>query len=124
VIIIGQIPIIEGDWRCTEKALRFPFLTCAVRDVPLEPHVSDINEKLRDFARESERVRYFEVTRYLCPGALCSGYGRDGEPLYFNEDHLSMVGAWKLGEEILATDGVPDVFKQIVSHIDEKRLVQ
>jgi len=120
VIIIGQIPIIEGDWRCNEKALRFPFLTCAVPDAPLEPHVSDANEKLHNFARVTESVRYFEVTRYLCPTQLCSGYGRDGEALYYNEDHLTMVGSWKLGEKILATDGVPDVFKQIASRIAEK----
>jgi peptidoglycan/LPS O-acetylase OafA/YrhL len=114
VIIIGKAPVTPGfDRRCSKKALHFPFLSCRVPDTPLGADIAEINERLSNFARQSAGIQYFDVSGYLCPHGLCSAYGSDGEILYYDSDHLTMVGSWRLGNKILTTDGVPNQFKQI-----------
>lgn len=114
VILIGKAPEMVGfDRLCREKALSFPFLDCPTINLPLSPDVANINEKLHQFAQRTANVQYFDATHYLCPDGICSTHGRDGEPLYYDQSHLSMSASWKLGDEILMMDGVPVVFKLI-----------
>jgi peptidoglycan/LPS O-acetylase OafA/YrhL len=115
VIIIGKVPVISGfDRLCREKALRFPFLNCPIKKMPLSVAIYDMNARLSQFANKTAHVRYFDATAFLCPKGMCSAYDGNGNPMYFDEEHLTMAASWELGKEILLVDGVPEPFRQRV----------
>ena len=111
VVLIGEAPWIPGyDRRCPEKALTYPFLACSRAPVPLTTKVAGVNAELRSFADHTPGVRYFEATSYLCPGGLCASHTASGEPVYFDETHLTQAASVELGREIIAHDGLPRAF--------------
>jgi peptidoglycan/LPS O-acetylase OafA/YrhL len=116
VILLGKAPVISGyDRRCQEKALSYPFLECFHASVPLSEDVANINASLRRFAESTPNVEYFEVTPYLCPKGDCRAFDTDGEPLYYDQNHLTLAASWKLGNQIVHSDGVPAPFAKIAT---------
>ena len=114
LIILIKVPVIPGYYRlCREKALSYPFLDCPNITVPLSKEIADVYAKLRLFAEQTENVRYFDATSYLCPNQRCSAFGPDGEPKYFDSGHLTLAASSKLGAEIVSRDGVPGPFALI-----------
>ena len=108
VLLLGKMPTVEGyDARCPQKQLTFPFLSCPVLRRPLSDEVKAANTTLSGLARGHERVAYFDMTPYMCTDGGCQSIGSDGEPLYFDESHISMAASWKLGTEIMKANGMP-----------------
>lgn len=116
VILIGKAPTIpDFDRRCREKALSYPFLNCQFPSVPLSDEVGKINAKLREFAKNTANVGYFDVAPYLCNDGLCSAFDPQGRPRYYDPDHLSMTASWELGKDIWQREGVPSPFNLIAN---------
>jgi peptidoglycan/LPS O-acetylase OafA/YrhL len=114
VVVLGKVPIVEGyDRRCPEKALTFPFLECPAPKAVLTEDIAAANRALRRFAEQEANVSYFEITPYLCTNGRCDASAPDGEPLYYDSSHLSMAASWRLGQELLASHGVPAVFLRV-----------
>jgi hypothetical protein len=114
VILIGKAPVMLGyDRLCREKALSYPFLNCERITRPIAEAVTPINERLRSFADQTQNVRYFDATSFLCPGGRCSAYAADGKPLYYDPNHLNVKGSAELGLAIVAADGVPAAFEPV-----------
>jgi peptidoglycan/LPS O-acetylase OafA/YrhL len=112
VVILGEVPGVPGyDRRCREKGLTYPFLTCPHIALPLSARVADNNQALRAMAEGIPGARYFDANTYLCPAGLCTAYWPSGEPIYYDETHLSLEASLRLGQEILSREGVPPPFK-------------
>ena len=111
VVILGEVPWVPGyDRRCREKALTYPFLTCPRIALPLSAPVSHNNQELRAMAEGIPGARYFDATAYLCPANLCAAYWPTGEPIYYDETHISLAASTALGRQIVSRDGVPKAF--------------
>ncbi len=116
VVLLGKMPTMPGyDRRCPEKQLTFPLLACPSFALPMDDGVKAVNATLRGFAERSEHVDYFDMTPYLCTGGLCHSNGSDGEPLYYDQSHISMAASWKLGREIQDTHGMPPAFAAVAA---------
>ncbi len=117
VIIIGKIPAIPGyDRRCREKALGYPGLDCPrVTAVPSEGVVA-VNARLKQFAEHTPQVSYFDPTRFLCPDGVCEALNEQGEPRYYDTNHLTIPMSWKLGWSILRREGLPAVFRPLAAN--------
>lgn len=114
VIILGKVPVIKSyDRSCQEKAISFPFIECKAKTVQLSEDVASINQQLKEFAYSTPHVEYFDITKYICPKNQCSAFDENGNALYYDQEHLNLVGSWKLGEDILIHDGVPTAFISI-----------
>jgi peptidoglycan/LPS O-acetylase OafA/YrhL len=114
VIIIGNIPIIYGyDRLCREKAISFPGVSCHFERVPLDPDVVATNASLQRLAATRPAVRYYDANEHLCPAGICDANDPQGKPQYFNTSHLSLTGSSRLGQRIIATQGVPNVFERL-----------
>jgi len=112
VIVLGRAPQFPGfDRRCAEKALRFPHMSCADHVVPLQSEVVDINQRLLGIAAAVPNAAYFDANGLLCPQSNCRLNGSDGWPQYFDSSHLSVSGSTELGRKILASGGLPTVFR-------------
>ncbi len=112
----GQDPGGAGyDRRCREKQLSYPGLSCA--DIVTAPsrEIVAANDRLRSFAASVPGVDYFEATSYVCPGGVCSTTGMDGLPRYFDQSHLTMEASFKLGRQVVASEGVPRPFATIAA---------
>jgi peptidoglycan/LPS O-acetylase OafA/YrhL len=114
VILIGKAPSFPSyDRRCHEKALSYPLLSCPKTSAPLDPDVMSANNQLRSFSDRTPNVAFFDVSPYFCHDGACSPYDAAGNPLYYDQSHLSMPSSWKLGERIIRQDGVPTSFARI-----------
>ena len=49
-------------------------------------------QQLRELRRDYLNLTVWDPFALLCPGAICSAFDRDGQPLYFDADHLSGHG--------------------------------
>ncbi len=115
VLLIGKAPVPEGfDRLCNLKALRFPGLKCDTTPRPLSKEIARTNDRLRDFAMKHSNVEYFDLTSLLCPDNQCRAYNQQGVPLYVDSHHLSLMAAWSLGRSILARDGLPTAFQELI----------
>ena len=108
VVVLGKMPVVPSfDRRCPVKQLTFPFLRCEAEQVRLGGDVRRVNEALRAFAAGHQRLGYFDMTPYLCADGWCRSNSPDGEPLYYDPGHISMLASWKLGAEIQEKFGMP-----------------
>ncbi|MEM7081433.1 MAG: acyltransferase family protein [Pseudomonadota bacterium] len=113
VIILGHGPIAYGyDTLCREKQLGFAGVACSEAPVPLDRRIIDTNTRLQQLAARYPNVDYFDANAYLCPGDVCPLYVKD-EPVFFDPYHLTIAASWRIGEEIVKREGVPQVFEQI-----------
>ena len=114
VILLGKAPIHpDYDRLCQEKAISFPMMICEYPYTPLSMEILKSNEKLREFANQHQNVEYYDFNEFLCPNGYCSVYDEDGYPLYYDTQHLSLDGSWRLGKQIYEKVGVPYPFTLI-----------
>ncbi|MES9957575.1 MAG: acyltransferase family protein [Sedimenticola sp.] len=115
VILLGKVPQVNSyDRVCKEKAITLTWLQCDYDDNPLSPNIAAVNAKLKAFAEDTERVDYYDIVDYLCPGGICSAYDEDGDALYYDATHLSLPASWKIGRQIInKSQLVPPVFDAI-----------
>ena len=111
VILLGKSPVVSGfDRECRQKALTFPGAVCSMQPVKMSSKVLEVNRALRDFALRTKNVEYFDATDFLCPGGECALENAEGQPVYFDSNHLTMRASWELGRSIIARSGVPQPF--------------
>jgi hypothetical protein len=96
------------------RALSYPFLRCPTGRAPLAQAVVAINARLKAFADREPNVKYFDLTSHLCNSDGCLVFDSDGSPLYYDPNHLSMPGSWRVGRDVLLQQhGVPEAFSAI-----------
>ena len=116
VILIGKAPVFAGyDRKCLQKAELYPLVSCADQGLSIDVAVSKMNESLIAYAQRTQGVEYFDVTDAICKNFMCSPFDSSGRGLYFDSEHLSMGGSWRIGKLIVGRSGVPKVF-QVLSH--------
>lgn len=114
VVLIGKAPVIDSyDRLCREKGISFPLVNCDVEDAIFPKNVADINAQLSLFAVQEDSVEYLDFNNYLCPNGICSAYDEDGLLVYFDSSHLALPASWRLGHQILETDGTPYPFNRM-----------
>ena len=114
VIIVGRVPIINTyDRLCREKAISMPFMNCNTSGVPLSKDIEEMNNKLKNFAENTNNVEYYDITKYLCKNNRCSAFSNDGKPIYYDTGHLSLSASWQIGADIYQSEGVPFPFTLI-----------
>jgi peptidoglycan/LPS O-acetylase OafA/YrhL len=100
VVLVGLIPKAAGNIKTTfgRTVAGWP----AQLNVPRRAFDADNAALAPLFAAVSNRpnIVVVEPARHLCDTTTCFGV-RDGEPLYFDEGHLSRYGAGRLAPEIL-----------------------
>lgn len=112
LVLIGKIPPIPGyDRLCREKALSYPWLQCPDVEGIESGDVARVNRAIADFAAKTPNVKYFDPTPYLCFHGHCPAFDAEGNPTYYDSEHLNLPASWRLGNRILLSDGVPDVFR-------------
>ncbi|MFQ3189786.1 MAG: peptidoglycan/LPS O-acetylase OafA/YrhL [Paraglaciecola sp.] len=116
IILIGKVPFfLNYDRYCWQKKLSFPYMNCNYDTAPIDRSIALVNQQLKAFAKTHPKIDYYDFNSYLCPDGLCSVFDLDGEPAYFDRTHLSLPASWKLGEQIIHEDGVPQVFQRLVN---------
>lgn len=114
VILLGKAPVHpDYDRLCQEKAISFPGMTCEYPDKPLSTVILESNKKLQEFANQHQNVEYYDFNEFLCPNGHCSTDDEHGYPLYYDQQHLSLDGSWRLGKQIYEKVGVPYPFTLI-----------
>jgi len=114
VVLIGKAPTFPGyDRRCLQKARLYPMVDCSNPPRPAADSIPEINHRLKLIAESFESVSYFDISDYICPEGSCKPYEDDGTPLYFDGEHLSMDGSWRIGSALLNKDGVPPQFRAL-----------
>lgn len=102
IVLLGQVPKFASyDRNCLLRNERFLDVDCqsiALNHVEAE---FQANEFLKRSASKSEFVDYYDVKELVCT-PQCSPY-KDGMPMYFDLDHLSIFGSRMLGVEFLRT---------------------
>jgi hypothetical protein len=114
VILIGKAPAFESyDRRCIEKSVIYPFLDCTPVEVPVGASAITINALLAEFAEATKGVEYFDFTSAICPSGVCSTADAHGRTRYYDSEHLSMDGSWRLGEQYIEDFGIPATFASL-----------
>jgi hypothetical protein len=110
VILLGDVPEIPlYNRECALRQLRLPMMDCSWRETT--PAVDmPMNRFLKSLASDNPGVHYFDVSDLICSAGICSAY-RDGRPIYYDTDHLSMSGSRLLGEELVRQGTVPDFLR-------------
>ncbi|SDM12647.1 acyltransferase family protein [Maricaulis salignorans] len=114
VMVIGRIPqLTQADPTCPIKALRFPFLQCAERGSVDRTAIMEVNRIVR-LTAESLGATYLDFNDYLCDGTTCQGL-IDGQPSYYDRDHLNWRGSERLGEAVRTDASILALFETFLS---------
>lgn len=99
VILLAQAPIFPGySQSCARRKVRMPFIECM--DYAKTNFRYDVNEVLRNLARDDDKVHFFDIRDALCSGSGCVPTIAE-KPAYYNAGHMSMVGSQLVGEKML-----------------------
>jgi hypothetical protein len=103
VIVLAQAPLFPSyNLKCMERNFRVNVADCSHRfDEKMEE--SEIRDFISSLAVKYPKVQVFDPSQYLCPNGVCSPY-LNGQPIYFDTTHLSMVGSGVLGNLIARHD--------------------
>lgn len=102
VVLVGQIPALPQLKRSCfagSPSGRHP-PECSVPLEPVRERLSFSNELLTSLADKYPRVETFLPSLVLCNDDVCSP-ALDGQPLYYNDDHLSVHGGRALAKYLL-----------------------
>lgn len=103
VVILGEVPAFPNyDPACEARNLRRQVVDCRTIASRVDDGPAQVNRKLRAFAEQTPGVYYMDVHDLICVGGTCSPY-LDGQPIYFDSNHLSMEGSWKIGRRLAAS---------------------
>lgn len=119
VVLLGKAPSFPNwDRSCRAKAISIPWLRCPTeRFQPLASWIAKANARLREFADETPGVSYFDANDLLCADPRGCAAFEDGEALYFDAHHLTLVGSRRTGARVLRERGLPEPFASIASHL-------
>jgi peptidoglycan/LPS O-acetylase OafA/YrhL len=105
VVVLGLVPRFRSYNRnCEARRLRLPAVDCRTRAEEGANANSRMNKRLKAIAK-ANKAYYMDVVRVICPGGECTPY-LDGQPVYYDDGHLSMTGSWEVGR-VLADTGMP-----------------
>lgn len=108
VTVVGQaIRFSNFDRQCRQKSLKV-VIDCESMFRDNKNTVLLINKQIQKMISDMHNVSYVDFNTLICPEGICSPY-RNGQPIYFNEGHISMYGSWLLGREAISLkefDGV------------------
>jgi peptidoglycan/LPS O-acetylase OafA/YrhL len=120
IVIIGKAPTFSDyDGKCWLKELNFSIVNCSVADRPISERILSTNDALKDFAKKTPKVEYYDFNSAICPNGMCSIYSPERKPLYIDYSHLSIQGSWGLGQEIIDKSGVPYQFMRFGKNITD-----
>jgi peptidoglycan/LPS O-acetylase OafA/YrhL len=117
IIILGKIPIFpKYNKDCEIRSVKLSNLNCKDRfNNILNEHPS--NQWLREITKKYLNVQYFDIRSQLCPDGTCSPY-LQGQPVYYDEGHLSMNGSELIGENMIDTN---DPMLHVFDHLKGKK---
>lgn len=105
VVVLAQVPLFPNYSReCEARWTRFDDGNCAVRATTPDGG-SSINRKVERIAKESGAI-FLDVRRVLCRNGHCSPY-LEGQPVYFNQSHLSREGSVLIGKAVRDSEDYP-----------------
>lgn len=112
IVLLGKAPVFENfDRKCMQKSLSIPFTDCNSLKGPITKAIAQVNTKLKHLAKNHQNIHYFDVNHILCNQNDCSPYKKDNQVLYFDSSHIEMGASWKIGKEIILTQGIPTELK-------------
>jgi peptidoglycan/LPS O-acetylase OafA/YrhL len=116
VLLIGEVPVFPGlRAACGREYVigRMPDLCAITKSVWWEQgRPESFENELMDFSRKYKGVHYLNLHQFLCPLGICSPYFK-GIRAYNDFQHLNMVGATLLGQEIFEKYGLPQSLAEI-----------
>lgn len=108
VVLLGQVPRFRNiDNECKAKELKGAFPKCPNTG---EGYTAEINAYLKSLALHREGIFYMDIDDPVCPAGVCDNF-MGGVNLYYDPEHLSMIGSWKIGEHIVRNRLIPDFFE-------------
>lgn len=114
VTIVGQSARFANyDTSCKIKALKAP-INCQTHFVSNAKQSAKVNASLKVLAASIDGVKYIDFNELICPDGACSPY-LDGQPIFFDNIHISMEGSWLLGKKAVASKMYPPVFTKLVA---------
>jgi len=105
VIVFAQVPRFEFDvGRCYVKEAVLPLSNECGEDrrYPLLDSVEAANKNVLARIASLPNVQFIDISQFLCDGGTCSPF-LDGQPVYYDDDHLSIKGSQLLVHKYLAT---------------------
>lgn len=115
VIIALKVPVFKGlDRMCTAKAIRFPWMDCPARSTIPDNGDSATNTYLQEQAKLYPNVTTFDIRPQICKGGTCSAYSNN-TLLYYDPDHLSMVGSELIGRSAIESGQIPQSITALAS---------
>lgn len=109
LVIVGAVPemreqvpiqLAKATWRGTALDLQMPFSEVSQRQQHVEQTVLQLLEQ--------GTVEYYSLATHLCSQQTCAAVSADGQPLYFDDNHLSRAGLQRVQpvfEQIFANQG-------------------
>lgn len=113
VIVLADVPSVLGYHReCPSRSIRMPHLQCETRYLK-NSEAASINKYLHVLSDTYPNVHIFDIRGQLCKDDMCSPYF-NGNPVYYDSGHLSMVGSQEMGEKMIKdNDPYLSVFEKI-----------
>lgn len=103
VIIMAEAPSFPSfNLKCRERNSRVNVADCSNR-FDVSANVYERTNYFDSLAAKYPNVQVFSPFDYLCPNGICSPY-INGQPIYFDNWHLSMVGSGVLGDLVVQKD--------------------
>ncbi len=117
IILLGKIPIFPSyNKECEIRSIRLDNLDCFARfNNSFAEHKS--NKWLRQIANKYPNIKYFDIRSQLCKNDKCSPY-LNGNPVYYNGGHLSMMGSEQIGKSMIENN---DSMLQSFRHLEDQK---
>lgn len=111
VTVIGQaMGFSRYDRFCRQKSLKIN-IDCEEIFTTDDVIVNTINRELKDMASHIPKLSYVDFNSLICPSGMCSPYYK-GQPIYYDNGHISMAGSHALGTEAVASGKYDGIFSK------------
>ena len=100
VIVLGQVPLLARSLKsCLTKQVRFglkiPHCVGISKDVA-DSYDTGILNSMQILRQKHDKAIFFAPRKYFCDGSVCRVVDAQGRPLYMDDDHLNVRGAFFL----------------------------
>ncbi len=122
IIILAKVPLMPRyNKDCSIRSIVMPWIDCSKMFNNKQNDIS-INLFIKELTEKYTNVDYFDIRNQLCKGDECTPY-LESNPLYYDEEHLSMIGSKIIGEEMLKnSDPMLEIFEDITQDNSRVRL--
>lgn len=112
VVLLGEVPSFGNyDRACELRNKARHMVDCVAMATRKDDGVTPANRNLKQIAAQMPGVAYMDVHDVVCRDGICSPY-IDGKPAYFDTNHMSMQGAWRVGRLLVASGSrLPPAFE-------------